>query len=88
MSREETILGTNITFETMARLGLNIHVGTKVKASKTEAAYFPSRTEIIGWLKENDKKLLLKSEDSTALFDPSKKIAKRILKEQKHIIDK
>ena len=29
VSREDTILGTNIAFETMARLGLNMHVGTK-----------------------------------------------------------
>ena len=42
----------------MARLGLNIHVGTKDKTSKTEAVYFPSRTKIIFWLKEHDKKLL------------------------------
>ena len=55
MSREDTFLGTNIVFETMARLGLNMHVGTKDKASKTEAVYFPSRTKIIDWLKENDK---------------------------------
>ena len=55
MSREDIILGANITFETMARLRLNIHIGTKDKASKTEAVYFPSRTKIIDWLKENDK---------------------------------
>ena len=55
MSREDTFLGTNIVFETMAKLGLNMHVGTKDKASKTEAVYFPSRTKIIDWLKENDK---------------------------------
>ena len=51
MPREETILGTHIAFETMARLGLNMHVGTKDKASKNEAVYFLSRTKIIGWLK-------------------------------------
>ena len=57
VSREDTILGTNIAFETMARLGLNMHVGTKNKASKTEAVYFPSRTKIISWLKNHDEKL-------------------------------
>ena len=56
VSREDSILGTNIAFETMARLGLKMHVGTKDKASKTEAVYFPSRTKFIDWLKENDKK--------------------------------
>ena len=44
VSREETILGTNIAFKTKERLGLNMHVGTKDKASKTEAVYFPSKT--------------------------------------------
>ena len=47
VSREDSILGTNIAFETMARLGLKMHVGTKDKASKTEAVYFPSRTKFI-----------------------------------------
>ena len=51
VSREENMLGTNIAFETMARLGLNMHVGTKDKASKNEVVYFLSRTKIIGWLK-------------------------------------
>ena len=55
MSREDIILGANITFETMARLRLNIHIGTKDKASKTEAVYFPSKTKIKDWLKEKDK---------------------------------
>ena len=73
VSREDTILGTNIAFETMTRLGLNMHVGTKNKASKTEAVFFPSKTKIISWLKDHDEKLLPSPEDSTKLSDPSKK---------------
>ena len=75
--RGDTILGTNIDFETMARLGLNMHVGTKDKASKTEAVYFPWRTKKIFWLKEHNKKLLPSSEESTMVSDPSKKIRKK-----------
>ena len=88
VSREVTILGTNIAFETMVRLGLNMHVGTKNKASKTEAVYFPSRTKIISWLKDHDEKLLPNPEDSTTMLDPNKKIKKRTLEQQKHIIDR
>ena len=88
VSREDTTLGTNIFFKTMARLGLNMHVGTKDKASKTEAVYFPSRTKIIKWLKIHDKKLLLCPQDSTRLIDPNKIIRKRTLKQQQHIIDR
>ena len=73
VSRGDTILGTNIAFETMARLDLNMHVGTKDKASKTEAVYFPSRTKIIFRLKEHDKKLLPSFEEYTVVSDPSKK---------------
>ena len=88
VSRGDTILGTKIFFETMARLGLNMHVGTKNKASKTEAVYFPSRTKIISWLKEHDEKLLPSPEDSTLMVDPSNKVRKRTLKQQKHVIDR
>ena len=73
VSGEDTILGTNIVFEIMARLGLNMHVGTKNKASKTEAVSFPSKTKIISWLKDHDEKLLPSPEDSTKMSDPSKK---------------
>ena len=73
VSREDTILGTNIAFETVARLDLNIHVGTKNRAPKTEAVYFPSRTKIISWLKEHDENLLPSPEDPTIIVDPSKK---------------
>ena len=52
VSREDTILGTNIAFETMERLGLNINISTKDKVSKTEVVYLPSRTKIIFWLKK------------------------------------
>ena len=81
VSREDTILGTNIVFETMARLGLNMHVGTKNKGSKTEAVYFPSRTKIISWLKEYDEKLLPSPEDPTIMVDSSISIRKRTLKQ-------
>ena len=60
----------------MPRLGLNMHVGTKYKASKTEAVYFPSGTKIIFWLNELDKKLLPSSEESTVVADPSKQLGK------------
>ena len=87
-SREDTILGTNISFETVARLGLNMHVGTEDKASKIKAVYFPSRTKILYWLKEHVKKILPSSKYSTVVFDPSKRIRKRALKQQEHIIDR
>ena len=73
VSREDTILGTDIAFETMAILGLNIHVGTKNKA---KAVYFPSRTNIISWLKKHDENLLPSPEDPTIIVDPSKKTTK------------
>ena len=59
MSKEDSILGTNIAFETMARLGLNMHLGTKDKASKTEAVYFPSRTKMIDSFKKMIKNYYL-----------------------------
>ena len=81
VSREDTILGTNIAFETMVRLGLNMHVNIKNKASKTEAVYFPSRTKIISWLKNHDENLPPSPKDSTIMVDPSKKVRKRTLKQ-------
>ena len=60
----------------MARLGLNMHVGTKNKASKIEEVYFPSITKIMIWLKEHDEKLRPSAEDSTIMSDPSKKLGK------------
>ena len=59
VSREDTILSTNISFKTMARLGLNMHVGTKDKYSKIEAVYFPSRTKLIDWFKKMIKNFSL-----------------------------
>ena len=60
----------------------------KNKASKTETVYFPSRTKIISWLKNHDENLPPSPEDSTIMVDPSKKVKKRTLKQQKHIINR
>ena len=49
-SRNEAILGSNIIFEQIARMGLKMHVGTVSKASKTESFYFPSRSKVTSWL--------------------------------------
>ena len=38
-NRLDTILGSNITFLQMERMGLNIHVGIGDKKSKTEANF-------------------------------------------------
>ena len=54
-----------------------MYVGTKDKASKTEAVYFPSRTKIIKWLKSRDNKLLSCPQESTRLTDPNKVISKK-----------
>ena len=45
-SRNDAIIGTNIIFNQMKRMGLNMHVGSGKKASKTEAVFFPSRSKI------------------------------------------
>ena len=75
-SREDIIFATNIHFKKMARLGLNMHVGTEGNTSKAEAVYFLSRTKILYWLKEHDEKLLPSPEDSTVVSDPRKKLGK------------
>ena len=88
VSREDTTLCKNIAFKTMTRLGLNMHVGTEGNTSKAEAVYFLSRTKILYWLKEHVKKILPSSKYSTVVSDPSKRIRKRALKQQEHIIDR
>ena len=60
-----------------------MYVGTKDKASKTEAVYFPSRTKIIKWLKSRDNKLLSCPQESTRLTDPNKVIRKKNVKTTK-----
>ena len=36
----------------MKRMGLNMHVGTGDKQSKTETMFFPTRENIPNWIKE------------------------------------
>ena len=38
----------------MKRMGLNIHVGSDKKASKTEAVFFPSRSKFSEWLRKGE----------------------------------
>ena len=52
-TRREAILGTEICFEQMKRLGLNMHTGDGKKLSKTEAVFFPSRSKIQSLIKKS-----------------------------------
>ena len=42
-NRSDSILGSNIAFTQMERMGLNMHVINGENKSKTEAVFFPSR---------------------------------------------
>ena len=57
-TRREAILGTEICFEQMKRLGLNMHTGDGKKPSKTEAVFFPSRSKIQSWIKNHENSLI------------------------------
>ena len=39
-------------FNQMKRMGLNTHVGSGKKGSKTEAVFFPSRSKTSEWLRK------------------------------------
>ena len=62
-SRNDDIVGTNIIFNQMKRMGLNMHVGSGKKASKTEAVFFPSRSKISEWLRKGKIKSIFSSEE-------------------------
>ena len=86
-SRKDAILGSNVIFEQMARMGLKIHVGTGSKASKTEAVYFPSRSKITSWLLNHDFLQISSYHETFSLVEVGKK-EKRILGERlKKIVD-
>ena len=38
----------------MKRMGLNMHVGSDKKASKTEVVFFPSRSKFSEWLRKGE----------------------------------
>ena len=57
-TRREAILGTEICFEQMKRLGLNMHTGDGGKHSKTEAVFFLSRSKIQSWVKNHENNLI------------------------------
>ena len=42
-NRSDSILGSNIAFTQMERMGMNMHVRNGENKSKTEAVFFPSR---------------------------------------------
>ena len=72
-SRKEAILGSNILFEQMARMGLKMHVETGSKASKTEAIYFPSRFKITSWLLYHESLQISSYHESFSLVEAGKK---------------
>ena len=58
-------------FNQMKRMGLNMHVGSGNKASKTEAIFFPSRSKISEWLRKEKKKIIFPSEEQSEIKHPS-----------------
>ena len=84
-TRRETILGTEICFEQMKRLGLNMHTGDGKKPSKTEAVFFPSRSKIQSWIKNHENNLI--SSYNPSFLDLSVK-KKAPLKSRKFLIDR
>ena len=84
-TRREAILGTEICFEQMKRLGLNMHTGDGKKLSKTEAVFFPSRSKIQSWIKNHENTLILSYNPSFLDLTVKKKAP---LKTIKFLIDK
>ena len=72
-SKNEAILGSNIIFEQMARMGLKMHVETGSKASKTEAIYFPSRFKITSWLLYHESLQISSYRETFSLVEAGKK---------------
>ena len=72
-SRKEAILGSNLLFEQMVRMGLKMHVETGSKASKTEAIYFPSRFKITSWLLNHESLQISSYHETFSLVEASKK---------------
>ena len=72
-SKNEAILGSNIIFEQMARTRLTIHVGIGLKASKTEAVYFPSRSKITSWLLNHESLQISSYRETFSLVEAGKK---------------
>ena len=72
-SRKEAILGSNILFEQMARMGLKMHVETRPKASKTEAIYFPYRFKITSWLLNHESLQFFSFRETFSFVEAGKK---------------
>ena len=87
-SRNDAIVGTNIIFNQMKRMGLNMHVGSGKKASKTEAVFFPSRSKISEWLRKGKIKSIFSSEEQSVIIDPNLKEKKIPYHVTKNILDK
>ena len=58
LSRSGALLGFEIIYREMSRLGLTIHVGRGDKESKTEAVFFPSRSKIQSWIFDHENNFL------------------------------
>ena len=80
-SREETILGTEICYIHMKRLGLNMHTGDGKKPSKIEAVFFPSRSKIQSWIVNHERTSI--SQYNSSFLELTKKKKKAPLKTMK-----
>ena len=87
-SRNDVILRTNMIFNTMKRMGINMHVGSGKKAFKTEAIFSPSRSKISEWLRKGKIESIFSSEDQSEIIDPSSKEKKVPYHVTKKVLDK
>ena len=85
-SGKEAILGIEVCYIQMKRLGLNIHTGNGKKPSKTEAVFFPSRSKIQSWIENHERSLI--SQYNSSFLDLIKKKEKNPLKSMKSIIER
>ena len=57
----------------MKIMGLNMHVGSGKKASKTKALFFPSRSKTSEWLCKEKMESIFSSEEQFDIIHPSLK---------------
>lgn len=55
-----------------------MHVGINSKPSITKVVYYPSRSKLLFWISENEKKLALSKDNLSSIIDPEKKVKKNV----------
>ena len=83
----DALLGSEINYREMSRLGLTMHVGRGDKESKTEAVFFPSRAKIQSLISDHEKNFQTGRNLTLEPLEETKK-KRTSLKKMKVITDK